>query len=268
MPLREVIQQHPVWLGIACMAWTAVAVWVVSLVGWMIQGEVDALFGLAGIGVGVALGYFSFNPPTESLRVFMALSIVVTAIAYPFVRAALTKRALVAIDVEAMEDAYELLRLKPDNHSLKLKIARILYERGQVQPALAIGIEASKHLSENLFAEEHRMVGRWRRQNPAVKGDRPILCSNCGHPNASGTVFCESCQAPYLLDLARGAWVGREFARKLIAAWVAGILALAGIPLASSLPPAAAIIVIVAIMAGAIFLLWTAFRVVGEAQRA
>jgi hypothetical protein len=262
--LRDIVFNHPQWMAIVCVAWAAIAIWVVSLVGWMIQGDVDVLFGFVGIGVAFVLGYFSFMPPVEILRPFTAAAVVGTVIVFPFLRQALNQRALVAIDIEAMENSYEMLRQKPDNHMQRFKLARLMYERGHVEPALSVAAVALQNMPEKLFTDEHRMMGRWRRQNPQASVSKPILCVDCGHPNDPSFILCERCGQRHLLAIAKGRWVGREFARKLIAGWAAGILGLAGIPLASQLPPVAAIVTMVLIMLASIAIIWVAFRASGE----
>jgi hypothetical protein len=262
--LRDIIFNHPMWLGIACISWAAIAVWVLSLIGWMIQGEVDVLFGFIGITVAFVLGYFSLMPPLESLRPYTAISVVGTVVVFPFLRQALNQRALVALDVEAMENAYEMLRQKPDNHMQRFKLARLMYDRGHIEPALAVAAEALSNMPEKLFNDEHRMVARWRRQNPQANLSRLVGCIDCGHQNPASAIRCERCGQPHLLEIARGRWVGRQFAKKLIAGWAAGILGLAGIPLASQLPPIPAILTMVLIMAIAIAMIWMAFRASGE----
>lgn len=260
MSLREVVFNHPEYLAMACFTWIAIAIWVVGLIGWMVQGDIDGLFGLAGITVGLMLGYFSIQPPVEILRPFTAIAAVLTIFVFPMLRRALNERALLSIDVEAMENAYEMLRMKPDNTMMKFKLGRLLYERGHVETGLAIAGDALKAMPERLFVEEFRMFGRWRRNNPHARPDYRTPCIECGHANPPVAIFCERCNHAYLLDIVRGRWVGKQFAKKLIAGWVASILALAGIPLASALPPIAAISVIVGIMIAAIALLWLAFR--------
>jgi hypothetical protein len=258
--LREAVFTHPEYLAMCCFTWVAIAIWVVSLIGWMIQGDVDPLFGLAGITVGLMLGYFSIRPPIELVRPFTALAAVVTIVVFPMLRRALNERALLSIDIDAMENAYELLRMKPDNTMMRFKLGRLLYERGHVETGLAVVGEALKGMPERLFTEEYRMYGRWRRNNPHIRTDHRTPCIECGFANPPAAIFCERCNHAYLLDIVRGRWVGRQFAKKLIAGWVAAILALAGIPLASALPPVAAISIIVGIMIAAIALLWLAFR--------
>ncbi|HWA83523.1 MAG TPA: zinc ribbon domain-containing protein [Fimbriimonadaceae bacterium] len=264
--LRDIVFEHPQWFAIACVSWIAIAVWVMSLIGWMIQGDIDPLFGVVGIAAAFVLGYFSFMPPTEVLRPFTAVATVLTVVIFPYLRRTLNERALLAIDVEAMENAYAMLREKPENYMARFKLARLLYERGHVESGLAVGAEALSGMPEKLFTEEHRMYGRWHRLNPQANLSKTIPCIDCGHPNPPSAILCQRCGQPYLLDMARGRWVGRQFAKKLIGAWVAGIIALAGIPLASQLPPAAAIVAILLIMAGAITMVWLAFRDTGKKE--
>lgn len=266
--LRDVVFNHPEWLAIMCLAWVAIAIWVVGLIGWMIQGEVDVLFGVLAMAVGLMLGYFSLKPPIEIMRPFTAVAAVLTIIVFPILRKALNERALLAIDVDAVENAYEVLKHKPDNDMMRFKIGRLLVERGHLDTGLAVANEALKGMPEKVFTDEHRMVGRWRRNNPQVRLDTTTPCIECGHRNPPSALFCERCRHAYLVDIVRGRWVGRGFAKKVIGAWVAAILALAGIPAASALPPTGAIIVIAAIMIGAVALLWFAFRVPEPAGRA
>lgn len=269
MTLREIVVDHPGFLGLAILAWIGVIFWVVSLIDWMIQGEVEPLVGFPGIAAAIALGYFSFNPPVGEdpngryamfVRSLFAASTLVTIAIFPFARRALNRRALVAIDMETMEDVCERLREKPDNDLLKFKLAKLLYERGQIEAALAVGRSALERLPDNLFPEEHRQYGRWSRLNKETPTDRPILCVECGEANPPSQVFCQKCGAAYLVDLARGRVVGRTYGRRLIAAWVTSILALFGIALAGSLPPGPAIVVVLGLMALAGMMLYVAFH--------
>ncbi|MFI5385968.1 MAG: hypothetical protein ACHQ50_07590 [Fimbriimonadales bacterium] len=260
VPLDEIIQHHPQYLAIVIISWVAIGVWVVSLVGWMIQGEVDGVFGVIGIGAAIVLGYFSFMPPSEALRPFTPLPVILTVVMFPILRKALNDRELLLIDVDAAENAYEILRLKPENHMMRFKLARLLYERGHVVSGLAIGEDALRSMPEKIFTDEHRLFGRWKRQNPQVSTAQVVRCNDCGHPNPASAITCEQCGHAHLLDVMRGRLVGPQFARKLIASWIAGIIALVGIPMASLLPPTAAIVAIVAIMAAAFLVIASAFR--------
>ncbi len=259
-PLHDIIYEHPQWFLVVIVSWIAISVWIVSLVNWMIMGEVDALFGFAGIGLALVFGYFSFMPPLESLRPFTALATVLTVVIFPILRKALNDRELLKIDIEAMENAYELLKLRPDNDPMRFKLAKLLYERGHIESGLGIGAEALKGMPEKVFNEEHRMYSRWKRQNPQVRPDKTVTCVDCGQPNHAWAIDCERCGQPYLLDRARGVLIGRQFGKKLIAGWIAGLLALIGIPAASSLPPTIAIVTMVAIMVAAAVVVWLALR--------
>ncbi len=247
-------------LAMGCFVWIPVAIWVVGLVNWMIQGEIDVVFGFIGIGIAVALGYTTLNPPNPAMAPLLAMAALVTIIAFPILRRSLNTKALVAIDVEKMEDAYEMLAMKPDNHITRFKLGKIMYEMGQFGPGMAIAAVALQSMPDRVFSDEHRMYARWKRLHPHLEGDQTVVCVDCGFANPPSAITCERCGTKHLIDVARGRWIGKDFAKKLIAGWGAGVAALVGIPLASQLPPVAAVVVILALMAGAILLLWNAFR--------
>jgi len=258
--LRDLVLYHPIFFLIAIVTWIAIAVWIVSLIGWMIMGEVEALFGIVGVSVAFILGYLSLNPPIQILQPFTAAATILTIIVYPILRKALNDRELLQIDVEAMEDAYETLRMRPDNQAARFKLAKLLYERGHVEAGLAVASAVIKDMPEKVFPDENRMFSRWRRQQPVASFGKPVACLDCGHANPGSTIYCERCGRPYLLDRIRGLVVGGQFGRKLIAGWIAGILALVGIPMATTLPPIAAIVVMAVLMLGAVAVLAIALR--------
>ncbi|HTQ09765.1 MAG TPA: zinc ribbon domain-containing protein [Fimbriimonadaceae bacterium] len=258
--LHDVALNHPQFFLIAAVTWMALAVWIVSLIGWMVMGEIEGLFGTIGIGVALALGYFAIRPPTLQLQPFAAVATILTIVTYPILRKAVNDRELLLIDVEAMEDAYESLALKPENHAVRFKLAKLLYERGHVEPGMAVAAAVMRDMPEKLYPEENRIFSRWKRQQPGIDAAKPIPCFDCGHHNPGSAIFCERCGRPYLLDRVRGVVLGGQFGKKLMAGWIAGILALIGIPMASTLPPVPAIVVMVAIMACAGLVIGLALR--------
>ncbi len=267
MTLRDIVFNHPEILGLTCIAWCAVAIWVVSLVGWMIQGEVELAFGVVGIAVAFVLAFWVMQPPLPYLRFVSFAAVVGMVVIYPSLRQALNQRQLASIDIESMMNAYHLLKQKPDNAMAKFKLARVLYDRGQVEPALSLGAAIIKDMPEKLFPDENRLFGRWKRNHRQVNVDRPILCLDCGTANSGGDIYCRGCGRDYLIDIARGRWVGRDYARKLLAGWIAAIAAIGGMPFAATLPAAFAIPIIVALLVGALVLLFIAFKAGGPRKR-
>lgn len=259
--MLERITEHPFVFFGGCVVWIPVAIWVVSLVHWMIQGDLDVLFGLPGVVAAVALGALTLNPPSPALSpVFFSVA-VLGVVLFPSLRAALDRRALALIDNDSLASAHAALKEKPDNVGARLRIARIVARKGLPGHAAAIAHEALRGLPETHFTSELREAAIWQAQGGYPDASRPIACAQCGEANAPGDLYCRRCRAPFLLDWALGKWGGGQTARKLIAVWVASIFAMAGVPsAAAALPPVPAGIAIVVLFALVGWVLWLAFR--------
>ncbi len=258
----ERVASNPLGFMSGCLVWIPVSIWVLSMVWWTIQGDVETGFGLLSIGVGITLGVLTVAPPVPSLSPLLFLLVVLTVIMFPFVRAQLTKHALAQIDIEEVESAYSQLQQRPDNLGAAMKLARVLHTRGMVGPAIAVAENALSGANPGLFREELRMVSVWKNHLRSSDPIQPLPCLRCGNENAPGTCFCASCGAPYLLDHAKGKWVGSGTATRLIASWLAAVLILAGIPMtAAALPPLPSVLLIVAEITLGVFVLVRAFIV-------
>lgn len=259
--LRDQLLNHPLAMLAGCVVWVPVAIWVVSLIHWAIQGDVDIVSALVGICVGLALGLTAITAKEPYMPPLILAGTLVTTIAFPMVRSALNKRALAQIDIEAVEKAYDQLRLQPGNAAAKFKLAKTIYNKGMPAHALAIAEDAIQSMPEAIFPEENKIIKTWRHYRIPSNQHGPLACMECGVYNQPGMTHCQRCRAPFLLDHARGAWVGRSLARKFVAAWVAIMVALVGIPYAAgSLPSAVSIPVIVGLMGLAIFVIAFTFR--------
>lgn len=258
--LRDQIFNNPVSLIAGCAIWVPIAIWVLALLQWAVQGDIDFLSALAGIAVGIGLGGTALLAREPYMAPLILVGVLVTMAAFPVVRSSLNKRALAQIDVEAIEKAYELLAQKPGNAATKFKLAKTIYNKGMPAHALALAEDAIQQLPEAMFAEEHRIVKRWRHYR-VPPGQGTLNCLTCSIVCPPGLTHCQRCGAPFLLDHARGAWIGKGLARRFVAAWIAIMVALVGIPfVAGSFPPGAAIPVIIGFMAMAIVVLVVTFR--------
>jgi hypothetical protein len=261
MLLRDRLFDHPEVLLASCLVWVPIAIWIWALLSWTIQGDIDFISGLTGGVLGVAVGLAAMITRDERLPIFILVAEVITLIAFPIVRSVLNRHVLNAIEVEAIERTYDLLADKPGNPGLMFRLAKNLYARGMVSPAVAIADAALQHMPRTAFEEEHGIVKGWKRRAKPEELDKPMPCFDCGTMNPPTLIHCPKCGSPHLLEYARGRWMGRGVARKLIAAWAALMVGIVGIPWASmSLPPTIAIFVIVLLMAGAVALLFFAFR--------
>ena len=113
-------------------------------------------FPIAAVGcaVALALGYLTMNPPRPEFSPWIALATAAPVVSYPFVSNGMRKRALVQIDVEDVERAYDALGPQPKNPALKFRLAKALYNRGIVDAALAIAEPALKELPRRHYKDE------------------------------------------------------------------------------------------------------------------
>ena len=253
------LRDDPVTAAVGCAAIIPMIVWVMVVVGWMVMGEMDFMFGTAAIAVALLLGMVAIWP-TEPIQAPIALGgLLSLMIVFPIVRRQLDKRALIAIDVEQIEGAYEMLAHKPDNAGAMFRLAERLYQRGLVAHAIGIGEKALQNMPKDLFPEENRAIQVWKR---SAATPRPLPCLDCGCQNSTENVHCQRCGGPYLAAYARGKWLGPTLAIRLVASWVAAMVALVGLPvtLSSVQEPALTATLIIAQVALAGFLLWRAFR--------
>jgi hypothetical protein len=243
-----------------CLVWIPIMIWIVALIGWMIQGDIDPIAGIAGVALGFALGAATIITPDTRLAPLFLIGAWSAVILFPFVRSGLAKRELAKLDVEAMESAYELLREKPENRGAMLKLAKTLQAKGMYPHAVAIADEALAGMPRESFFEEHRMVNIWR-GHVRPGSDQPITCLQCGTSNPVANIYCSKCGAPYLLHYARGNWVSGSFVRKIVGAWIAAVIAIVGIPMAaSSLPRAASGVVVTMMLAAVVAIAWFSFK--------
>lgn len=222
------LRDSPISAAFGCLSIIPLAVWAVAVVNWMVMGEMDFLFGAVAIMCAALLGLVVMSPSDPVYSPIAFAGIILLMIVFPIVKRHLDRRELVAIDVEQIEAAYQMLSEKPDNASAMFKLAERLYHRGLVSHAVGVGERALAGMPQSLFPEENRAVNKWKH---TVKPSANTLpCLECGRQNGVSTVFCEGCGAAYLALYARGRWLGSALAMRLVAAWVAAMVALVGLP--------------------------------------
>lgn len=233
---------------LGCTTGIPLAFWVVSLVGWMIVGDIDPGTGLLGILAAVGISVMCFVPPIPGMAPYLILASFCSLVIWPIARSTMARREIASVDVMGIEQGYSLLGQRPANPVARLKIAQHLYNLGHHGHAIAIADSVMKQLPERVFLDEHRMVRVWKRNPPMASAYRPISCVECGHLNPPGTVHCQRCGEPFLLHMVQGKIMPSRLGRKLVAIWLAMALLLGGIPLASSLHYQAAVPVCVALV--------------------
>lgn len=252
---------NPLGCFAGILVWIPIAIWVVSMIHWMVLGEIDAGHGIVSILLAVTLGFFTSNPPIPEMAPVFFLLVLATVVVFPYLRSAFRRHELAMIDVESMEGAYEALVQKPDNDGALLRIATIAYSRALPGHAVRIAERALANLPAQHYKSETAMVADWKRKITDPEHFRPVPCQSCGKMVNPGEIVCAGCGSRFLIDYARGAWVSVELAKKLLASWMALILIAVGIPSAVRwLPPGFAVFVILCLLLGGAWIALQAFR--------
>lgn len=234
MKLLQSLATDPMSVFAGCIVWVLVAAWVLSAIGWMVTGEIDALTGIVVLGLALGLGMVTIAPPVPGLGVWTFLGALVTTTMFPFVRRAMTRRAMLEIDLEQIQRLCDSLKTSPGNSSALWRLAQLTYHLGLHGQAYKIGEAAVGQMPRKLFPAEHKEFDHWK---VVVRPSaiRAAHCIGCSIPLTAGTVWCPSCGRAHLMDLARGRWFGPGTANKLIGAWALALIALIGLPMAGSL---------------------------------
>ena len=267
MLLRDQLFNDPTMLFNGCAVCIPVIIAIVYLAGWMITDEIDVIAGTAGIILALAVMVVAIKPPDPRVPYILLAGSIMTLIFFPIIRNALRSRDMHLIDLEGIERAYEKLEERPANAALKFKIAQLAYQKGIQGHSLRVAEEALKGLPERLFSDEHKTVRRWQAMGLPHAAFRPLACPECGFMNEAGEIYCQRCGARFLLDLARGSFIGKNTAKKLLALWLGLMLALIGIPVAVVvLPPVPAVVVVTLVLVAAVWIVFVGF--LGEKKRA
>ena len=214
--------------------------------------------------MGIALGVATLHPPFPAAQGLAYVTVWGTLALFPFVRAGLNRRELRSVDVYALEKAYLVLGQRPRETFARFRLAQAAWTLGMTGHAMRIAEGCLPDMDPKIFREEHMIVARWRREQPPAETFVDYECMECGGACPPGKTHCPTCGAPFLLERMQGKAFAKGSGRKIVAAWVAGAGALAGIPWAITLPPAASIGAIIAILGVAFLVVFLAFRPQGQ----
>ncbi len=240
--------------------WVPIAIWVISLIHWMVMADIDMVSGVIGVILGLGLGYTALKPPIAILSPVAFCLVVATVVLFPFLSSARERHQLKGLDYEAVEKAYDAIGQRPENPFAKFKLAEGVYRLGMIGHAVAIADSVMAYIPERAATEEFRMLKRWKSAGVPPETNRPIPCVECRTPCQPGWTHCRTCGAPFLLDRVRGRILPKGHARQLIAIWSSLVAGLLGIPAATRLQPVLAILVISLIIGGSAAFLVIAFR--------
>lgn len=245
---------------LGCTVWIPLLLWISALVQWMIGGEIEPVNGILGIFVGIALGVATFHPPFPAAQGLAYATVWLTLALFPFVRAELNQRELRSVDVLALEKAYLVVGQRPRETFGRFRLALAAWNLGMTGHAMRIAETCLPDMDPKTFREEHMIVARWRREAPPASAFVDYECMECGGTCPPGKTHCPSCGAPFLLERVQGKAFAKGAGGRIVASWVAGVGALAGVAWAITLPPAAAIGTIIVVLGLAFLVVFLAFR--------
>jgi hypothetical protein len=218
-----------------------IAVWVIAIIHWMLDGSVEVAHGFVGIGIALALATLILMSENPVVRAALFVSVLTTLVVVPFADGQLMRRVSKQLDTDALERAHEAFATNPANASARFEIARWLEAFGLVGHAIAIAEEAKNALPDDrdpvsnrsiqdMFAPEIRRLADWKAR-ATVADFRRAPCPRCKAMNPPGAIACTRCGGPYLLDLARSQSVRSRFVGRLIIAWAIASVVFAAVPL-------------------------------------
>lgn len=251
---------------VGCFLWLGVVAYCLFLVQWTILGDIDLITGIIGVGLFIGCGVTAFAPPTPELGIASAGVILGSGPMFPIIKFLMHRRDKRDVEVDAIRVAYEGFVFRPDNPSSKIKMARHLWNLGICGHAYKLAESAIPSLPRQYFPDEHRMFQAWQMRPPGPESFHPINCSECGHANVPGNVHCAACGARFLLNRVRGKAISSTFGRRVLGGWLAMVVAILGIPLASRLGGVMAVVIILAMITIAIGAVVLAFRPTKDAS--
>jgi hypothetical protein len=256
--------QFSIGLAAGCLIWIPVVIGIVSLIGWMIQGEIDTVFGLVCVLALLTMGGLALVSKNQDVAPYLMGGAFSAVLLFPIARSQKNSRDLAKLDLEKLEKAYEELKSNPRNLGARFQVAKILHSRGLADQAIVLAEEALKGAPRGVFEEELQTLKKWKRQ-PIAQPVPGITCLSCGQKNKAGSPFCKACGGPILLYYAKGQWINPYSLRKVMLIWLAILVPLVGVPLAKeTLSANEVILAAVALLTISAILLFLALKVIKD----
>lgn len=203
-------------------------VWCVLLLHWVMEEVISTKAALVSVLLVIPLMYYAIFPPIPGMQAAIFLMVISTVAFLPQAIKYWEKRENARLDLIPLERSYAALATKPDNVQAAFDIAKWLASGGHYGEAILIATSASQLLSaerdpitnrspRDVYERELRLLEEWRRT--PHKATTPRRCTECGHLNPPGMLFCEKCGAPFILFLARKSVLTKSDFGRLVVGW-------------------------------------------------
>jgi hypothetical protein len=201
-------------LGIAIVAGVLLGIAALLIIYKMIDGEFPFLQGMVALFVDLMLILMAVSASSAVVPGVIFVVVLAGMSLFPYAADELEKAELREFDTERLVRAYEAFAQRPDNVSAVFEVARRLYSHGIKGNAIGIASAALNTLSKkqdsvsnrsyrDMFRSEEQTLKTWNREaakHPNIM--KPVPCPRCGHLNPLEYIWCEKCQAPYLIETA------------------------------------------------------------------
>lgn len=214
----------------ALIIWIPIAVALLTVIGWLIMGDIDSLFGFTCIGVLLGMGILSAKPPTPEMPLYLAIAAYAIVLLFPSAKLLWHRQELRQIELDAMKRAYALLEFNKANLGAKLRIAQSVNRLGYARWAHFIGVAAIKGVNVQHYKDEVALVKQWGIGIRPDEAPERFGCPRCNAPLSSGDLLCDRCGGHVVFLRLRGYYGASDWQGRMLWAWLSAVVALVAIP--------------------------------------
>lgn len=243
---------------LGCFILLPVGIWCVLMVGWMIQGDLEAIVGFPAILLMVMLAYWTSTSPNTALTWLIFLSVTLSCVLYPVFQRIFEKHEVRSLDVEQVLEAMALLEMQPTNYLRRANLADLLQHLGQRELALGQLRAAVEQAPKTVLHDERRKIRIWEQ----YLGPSPerVVCGRCKREPELGELRCNHCQFEYVSARISAGTLHHKGFRRTFVSWMTGLLVLLGIFAIPSFGPTATIVGVPLLLLFGGFMVFRAFQ--------
>ncbi len=245
---------------VVILVWLVAAIWIFALINLAVTGDISVGEAALGIAIALLLSIATARQAFPYAPLVSLLTLGGGAIAIPFLRSYINKRAHAEIDAEVLERACLAYEMDPKNFGALIQLADTCYRNNLLEHAVHYLRQAVQQAPMYTTAEKRRL-SYWEEELQDIKPMWRIPCMVCGATNPIGPLRCVRCQSLLLPTFLRMRWMPKRLFQKVVQSWIVSAFALALMFVwMDVLRGLTALVAIVATMGVAVVLLWLIFR--------